>query len=336
MSDRHRIDDFVRQCLARRVLSAKPLAAGLGHRRFYRLELDGAPRHVIARLDPAEDRPASSREPPLEPLRSVLEAAGLPVPESFGSDPSGELDLLEDVGSRSLESVAGELPVGALEELYARVLEDLAKLQAIREPLDLPAFERRLDPELLAGKARLFAEYSLADPGCEVARDAFAAVAELLADAPWRLAHRDFQSQNILIQSDARGALRPRWIDFQGAFLAPPEYDPVCLLHDSYVAIPEDCRARLLEGVRSVLPDPPDAETFGRRFDLLTLVRKGKDHARFREAAAQRGDRRYLKYSARTWRSVRVAASACAELDPRLTALWERIQTIDPNSGGGE
>ena len=70
-------------------------------------------------------------------------------------------------------------------------------------------------------------------------------------------------------------------IDFQGAFLAPPEYDLVCLLRDSYVELPEAEVAHLLHRVRARLPDRPEAAVFQHRFDALTLTRKGKDHARF-------------------------------------------------------
>jgi aminoglycoside/choline kinase family phosphotransferase len=85
-------------------------------------------------------------------------------------------------------------------------------------------------------------------------------------------------------------------IDLQGAFMAPPEYDLVCLLRDSYVELDDAAVDAHLARVRTALPDQPDAESFRLRFDLLTLTRKGKDHALFRAVAAERRDERYLKH----------------------------------------
>ena len=114
-------------------------------------------------------------------------------------------------------------------------------------------------------------------------------------------------------------------LDLQGAFQAPPEYDLVCLLRDSYVELDEADLAYQLERVRPQLPDAPDAESFARRFDLLTLTRKGKDCARFFYAAQERGDRRFLRYVPATVRALRRAARAAAARDAALTPLAELI-----------
>jgi aminoglycoside/choline kinase family phosphotransferase len=112
-------------------------------------------------------------------------------------------------------------------------------------------------------------------------------------------------------------------IDLQGAFLAPPEYDLVCLLRDSYVELDDGEIAEQSERVRPELPDAPAPDTFARRFDLLTISRKGKDAARFLQAAAERGDERYLPYVPRTLEAVREAAERAARRDPRLSDFAE-------------
>src|SRR5258706_14782789 len=117
-------------------------------------------------------------------------------------------------------------------------------------------------------------------------------------------------------------------IDVQGAFLAPPEYDLVCLLHDSYVELPESEIADQLAAVRPALPDAPDAETFARRFDWLTLTRKGKDHARFLYAARERGDDRYLAYAPATVRQLQRAAARASRRDPQLADLAALIHEL--------
>jgi aminoglycoside/choline kinase family phosphotransferase len=84
--------------------------------------------------------------------------------------------------------------------------------------------------------------------------------------------------------------------------MAPPEYDLVCLLRDSYVELDDAAVDAHLSRARSALPDCPDEELYRLRFDLLTLTRKGKDHALFRAVAVVRGDERSLKYRPATRR----------------------------------
>ena len=123
----------------------------------------------------------------------------------------------------------------------------------------------------------------------------------------------------------------PRWIDIQGAFLAPPEYDAVCLLHDSYVKLEKKTIARLSEELRLSLPDQPEKEVFARRFNLLTLTRKSKDFARFIEAKNLRNDNRYSKYLDYTWEKIMTASRDCASLDSRLEKLWKHLSQIKEN-----
>jgi aminoglycoside/choline kinase family phosphotransferase len=117
-------------------------------------------------------------------------------------------------------------------------------------------------------------------------------------------------------------------IDLQGAFLAPPEYDLVCLLRDSYLELGDAEVKGHVDRVRPRLPDAPDAETFARRFDLLTLTRKGKDHARFVYAARKRGDARFLRFVPATVRALRSAAARAADRDPRVAPLAELVHAL--------
>ena len=117
-------------------------------------------------------------------------------------------------------------------------------------------------------------------------------------------------------------------IDLQGALLAPPEYDLVCLFRDSYVELPPAEVESQLEGVRPRLPDAPDPETCRHRFDLLSLARKGKDHARFLYAAQTRNDARYLTHVPTTVRHLRSAAARAATRDPRLQDLADLIHQL--------
>jgi aminoglycoside/choline kinase family phosphotransferase len=326
---------LVRAALRAEIRRVEPVQAGLGVRRSLRLHLDRpAPATVIARVE----APSGARgEPPLEPLRSFLAAHGLPVPDRYGSDPALGIDLLEDVGPVALETVAASASPEERRDLYAEACDLVARLQALRDPGgDLPAFRRHLDRELVATKAELFLRWSVPSglgrpprPGeAQAVREAFAWIAGELERAPQRLSHRDFQSSNLHVRPGAPRGRRLVMLDLQGAFLAPPEYDLVCVLRDSYVVLPEDEVRDHLERIRQALPDRPGPEEFARRFDLVTLVRKAKDHARFLEAAELRGDRRRLAHLEPTLGYLRRAATRAAPLEPRAARLAEIVHAL--------
>lgn len=313
--DADRLAEFVSERLGRRVVAVEPIAAGMGARRFHRLRfVSGEPSTLVARLEPDASStdarvadpdpkrlpaaPTWLPEPPLEPLRSVLEAAGLPVPQSAGHFPALGLELLEDVGSTNLLHA----PSGDRTALYAEACALVPRLQRLEAPPDqVPAFARRYDTALVDTKRWKWLHWAI--PGLlhraatpvEVRETTrlFAAIAEELEAAPRRLAHRDFKAENLHLRSPAAGG-RPHlvMIDVQGAFLAPPEYDLVCLLYDLQADVSEADARRWFEQTRPQLPDAPPAETAQRRFDALAVTRLCKDVAHVVHAGVARGDRR--------------------------------------------
>ena len=330
--------ELIRSQLGLEVEAFEPLCGGAGHRRIFRLWVrGGAPRTLVARVDRGDPPPGVAPEPPMEPVRAFLEAHRLPVPRRLGGDPARDIDLLEDLGSRELlEALRGATPE-LRRELYTEACDLVPRLQALRDPTGrVPAFQRHYDAALIDSKARRFAAASLpvglgrapsASEGA-VVREAFAAVAEALAGAPARFAHRDFQSANLMLR-DAPPGQRIAMVDFQGALLAPPEYDLVCLLRDSYAVLAEEELREQGERVRPRLPDAPEPDTFWRRFDLITVVRKGKDHALWHELAA-RGRPDALAFAAPTFAYVRGAAQRCSGLDPRLARFAALLEELAP------
>jgi aminoglycoside/choline kinase family phosphotransferase len=329
IADRVRV--AAERALGTAVAKVEPLAAQLGPRRFFRVALTSGPlRSLVARVDLPEDpggRPAGAApEPPLEPIRALLGQHGLPVPACHGRDEAGGIELLEDIGDHTLRDAIAAANADERRALYHAVCDLIPRLQRISDPgPQVAAFRRRLDDELFAYKARLFASWALASnrPAARACVDAaFGVVAAAADDAPQRLAHRDLQSANIHLRANGSPVL----IDLQGAFLAPPEYDLVCLLRDSYVDLADAEALRQAERVRPTLPDAPNPDDFARRFDLLTISRKGKDLARFLQAARERGDERFLPYVPRTLQLVREAAARSAQRDPRLADFAELCQ----------
>ena len=109
-ADALRLRKVCEKHLSRTPCSIENIPAGLGTRRFYRIEFEtGAPSRLIARLEanPADaqivrhyepEPPQWLQEPALEPVRTFLEEAGLPVPKSAFHDAVAGLDLIEDLG----------------------------------------------------------------------------------------------------------------------------------------------------------------------------------------------------------------------------------------------
>jgi len=334
-----RVRKTVDACLGRAVDRVDWIPAGLGRRRFARVHFadEGAPESVVARVDAPEDpagRPANlPPEPPLEPLRALLERSGLPVPRHFGHDAKGSVALLEDLGDVSLEIAARAASADERRALYAEACDLIPRLQAVQAAEGVEAFRRRFEAAHFAYKADLFVEWSLASRGRKalaseraVVHDAFARVAEIALNAPVRLAHRDFQSANLHLAAN-RTSGRLVMIDLQGALLAPPEYDLVCLLRDSYLELSAGELDFHLERTRARLPDAPAPDTFAQRFDLLTLTRKGKDHARFL-CAGKNGDERFLACIPVTARYLQRAATRAAQRDPHFSAFAELVSTL--------
>jgi aminoglycoside/choline kinase family phosphotransferase len=327
----------VQQALGGRVERIEWLPGQLGLRRFARVQRSGdGPATLVARIDAPEDPagrpPGVPPEPPLEPIRRRLEAEGLPVPARYGGDQ--EIDLLEDLGDVSLASAAPDASPAELRSLYEEACDLVPRLQRLAAAGE-EAFRRRLDPALFAYKAELFIAHALPARGrdasageAKAVREAFARVARVAQQAPARLAQRDLQSANLHLRPGRPRGARLAMIDLQGALLAPPEYDLMCLLRDSYVELPDAELTHQIERVRPTLPDAPDPATFAARFDLLTLTRKAKDAARFLYAARERGDRRYLPHLPATLRYLGAAADRAAGREPAFAPLRELLAEL--------
>lgn len=337
-----RVRQTVRSSLQREPVAVEEISAGLGRRRFFRVRLSGpAPTSLVARVESAEDParrpPGVLPEPALEPLRSFLEAAGIPVPRCFGSDAVAGIELLEDAGPCALRDAVRTAVPASRRSLYEEVCDLVPRLQRLDAPPQrVPAFGRRLDHAHFAYKADFFARWSLPvalgrAPGpaeISVVEEAFRLVADEAAAAPQRLAHRDLQSANVLVREGAAPGARIVLIDLQGAFLAPPEYDLVCLLRDSYVELDVEEVRHQLARIRTALPDAPAAPEFARRFDLLTLTRKGKDHALGFYHASLANDPRATRFAPTCARYLRAAAARVAPLDARFVRLAELIERL--------
>ena len=164
-----------------------------------------------------------------------LKAHGIPVPEI-------EVDLPQL--KTMVMSYGGDERKMSLEE-YVKVVETLAKFNALGAETELPDLLPPFDMETWEWEHGLFAKYCLGEPyGRQLPKDVaeeLGNVAALLEREPKALVHRDFQSTNVLWKG---GELT--FIDFQGMRLGPAAYDLASLVYDPYVTFSEGERRALV------------------------------------------------------------------------------------------
>jgi len=340
-----RLEVLVRAQTGRSPSTIESIAAGLGTRRFYRVRFSsGDPASLIARIEPTATEapdpdqpvpPAWLPEPPLEPLRQFLEDAGLRVPHSIAHLLVEGIDLLEDVGGRTLKDVDEPQRTA----LYREACSIVPRLQRLSSTTDeIPAFTRVFDHALIETKAWKWLHWTIPGLLGRPASDeestslhlVFDTLASLLDAAPRRLAHRDFKAENLHLVCEpapnASASAAPTdqivMIDVQGAFMAPPEYDLVCLLYDLQVDLDEDFAMDCFHETLPDLPDPVDAEAAALRFDAIATVRLCKDISHLVHAGRVRKD-------TRRWHEIPRGLALLDRVTGRLTRTIPEIQTLN-------
>ena len=296
-----------------RVAFAQPLPNGAASAIVMALPADSAP---------TEHGAASEGELPWLAMARYLEALDLPVPEYYVDDVAAGYVLIEDLGNERFFDRLQTVSAASRMALYGEALQLLADWQAATAlglpKHSVPTFGRdHLLAELaefadMALEARL--GITLSSKERQVIADVGEALVAELLSGPQVLAHRDFQSQNLMVT--ARGLVL---IDFQDAFMAPDVYDLVALLRDSYIVLSPDELDHHL--ARFALITGRDEAALRERFHLQTIQRKLKDSGRF-ETLARRGKPHFLAFFADSIGYVVHALKASGRF-PELLALLE-------------
>ena len=276
---------------------------------------------------------ASSQQLPFIEVAEWLRGRGVPVPVLHHYEEAACVLLLQDLGDRTLERA---LETGDRVELYRQAVDLLLDFQlstSAAEP-DLLVSQRAMDRDLLAWELDHYVEWRLeedlgysAGPWKEDLRRAFVPLLDEICALPTRVAHRDFQSRNIMLPGQGDMVL----IDFQDALIASFVYDAVALLRDSYVSLSpselDHLLARYSAGAEESGVVSATTDEITRAFHLQTVQRKLKDTGRFVFIDRVKGNPSFLPYRDPSMEYVRASLrelsgherlqSLLDELDPR-------------------
>ncbi len=175
---------------------------------------------------------------------------GVPVPKLLATHDPSKRALFEDLGDQSLYSYL-KLPRSAdrIRTVYRQVLDIAVQLhaRATEDVGSCPLLQGRIfDYDYLRWETSYFLDRFVYFQNIELKNqpaleEEFHRLAKTVDNYPKSIIHRDFQSQNIMVQSGSAHV-----IDFQGARMAPPAYDIASILWDPYYRLHDAMRERLL------------------------------------------------------------------------------------------
>ena len=306
--------------------ASEALLIGLGgsDRRYYRVR--GAEQTAVL----MECRP---EDPDFErhlAYTDFLTRHGVPVPKLFAADAATKRALFEDLGDTSLYSYL-QLPHEAarVEAVYGAVLRDLVTLhtaatQHVHECLLLKT--RIFDYDYLRWETTYFLDRFVSglrrlEIGGRAAIDEeLHRLAQTVDSQPRCIIHRDFQCQNIMLHGGV-----PRFIDYQGARMAPPAYDLASVLWDPYHRLEEGMRERLLAcyvgEMKVAAAGTFDAPAFRQSLIPCRLQRHMQALGAYGFLAAVKGKTYFLKHVPEALRLLKAECAEARQEYPELARL---------------
>ena len=279
-----------------------PLAGDASNRRYYRLALKGgAPSVILMQLASPETFKQSEEavsganttitELPFINVLHHLAKADVPVPILYHYDATAGLLYLEDLGDVTLADACMNAPLQTIRTFYRQAIDMLVRIHTKATSAgnaDCLAFHRRFDVPLLMWEFDHFLEYGVTArqgkpmPSSDekAIREEFQKIADLLAEQPRVLTHRDYHSRNLMVAGPRLGV-----IDFQDALMGPAMYDLASLLRDAYIALDEKLVDELIvyyiDSMAAQDHRFADRFAFRRLFDLMSIQRNLKAAGRF-------------------------------------------------------
>ena len=309
-------------------IKIRPIEKGGSDRKFYRIHCGADPAAaglilVKYNLEREENRHYVQ-------IAQFLRKHGIRVPEIYFHDPAEGLIWIEDLGERDLYSYRHESWL-VRRAFYESALDEIVKLHSLPESVCVEMKEH-LPAEFNAALYRWEQKYFFQN--ClgryfkvgESKRKELAAlpglreIARHLASLPRVLVHRDFQSQNIIIQNG-----QANLIDFQGMRPGLPHYDLASLVYDPYIELSEAERAELIAYYRGRQLEngiTVDGE-FDLKLRLCAMQRLMQALGAYGFLGLVKGHKHFLEHIPNALRSLRAAVANIDNLQPLASFLGD-------------
>jgi aminoglycoside/choline kinase family phosphotransferase len=309
-------------------IKIRPIEKGGSDRKFYRIRC--SPNHTLILVKYNLEREENRH---YVEIAKFLEAHGIRGPKIYFHDATEGLIWIEDFGERDLYSYRHDSWL-VRRAFYEEALDQVFKLHSLPESVCLEMKEHlpaEFNAALYRWEQRYFFNNCLGRyfKVSESQRKELAAlpglreIAKHLAALPRVLVHRDFQSQNIIIQNG-----QANLIDFQGMRPGLAEYDLASLFFDPYVELSVAERSELIGYYRQKQTDngPRVDPRFDDTLQLCAMQRLMQALGAYGFLGLVRGNTTFLQYIPRALRSLREIVAKIDDLKPLnsfLVALAE-------------
>ena len=300
----------------------QPLSGDASDRRFFRLFAPNlSPLILMVHQEPFE-----LERLPFFLHGRFLEEIGAAVPSIVASYPKEGILVVQDLGDETLQSELKSCDASRRRFLYLQAVQMIAFMQQEGTRAltpDLPAATAALDTERLLYELRFFTEHyvdgllgsALTPSQAEELDEWFVSLSRQVAAYPRVLCHRDFHSRNLMVKRD-----RLYMVDFQDARMGPYTYDLASLARDSYVKLPDELVAELIEFYRETVNAPEPPHIFLHALNRTSLQRNIKAIGSFASQVTLKDNRQYLPYIRPTLDSVRARLEDAGD-DPAAAAI---------------
>ena len=303
----------------------RPIEKGGSDRKFYRIHCSADQRLILVKynLEREENRHYVQ-------IAQFLDGHGIRVPKIYFHDPAEGLIWIEDLGERDLYSYRDESWL-VRRAFYESALDQVVKLHGLPESVCVEMKEH-LPAEFNAALYRWEQKYffqnclgryfKVSESKCKelAALPGLREIPKQLASLRRVLVHRDFQSQNIIIQNG-----QANLIDFQGMRPGLAHYDLASLLYDPYVELTEAERAELIAYYRGRQLE--NGVTIDGDFDfklrLCAMQRLMQALGAYGFLGLVKGHKHFLQYIPNALRSLRAVVARIDNLQPLASFLAE-------------
>ena len=302
----------------------RPIEKGGSDRKFYRIRCSQNQTLILVKYNLEREENRHYVE-----IAKFLEAHGIRAPKIYFHDAAEGLIWIEDLGEHDLYGYRHD---GWLvrRAFYESALDEIIKLHRLPESVceemkeHLPA---EFNAALYRWEQRYFFNNCLGRyfKVSESTRKELAAlpslreIAKRLASLPRVLVHRDFQSQNVIVQNG-----QANLIDFQGMRPGLAEYDLASLLFDPYVELAAAERSELICYYRQKQADNRRVNgQFDDTLQLCAMQRMMQALGAYGFLGLVRGHEHFLQYIPRAVRSLRGIVGKIEDLKPLASLLHE-------------